>query len=133
MKKRLIAALVLASLPFWSVPAAMAITQHSSPAHSHAARMHDHSCCPGAHSRLMPVLVNSEPAEVPCNQHPCCVKQRPENSATLPAAISIQRPDANGTQMTVSDRSIEGHNGVSETSRIDSRQTYSARSTVLRI
>ena len=97
MKKRWIAAFVLGSLFWSSVPFAMALSQpaaaeetfrHASPAKQ------DHSCCPGTHFALPPrlFLIPAQP-KVPCGEeHPCCARPEHENPASLPATAKNAHP-----------------------------------------
>lgn len=141
MKSRIIAACLLASVLSWSVPTAMAGTsqtvtgppQAQSPAS--ASGEHDHSCCPGLHERIAPaLLVMPAPADVPCEQHPCCAKQAPGNPSALPEATQISRPGLDGLRTAATDQTGAGSSGIAaKASGQDFFQSYSARSTVLRI
>ena len=134
MRKRVLAALVLASVACWNVPLAMA---HTSPAKdSPSPAVHDHSCCPGSHARLaLPVLITTPaPMNMPCGEnHPCCMKQAPSGNAALPALNRISRPDwsresVEGNAASVSRRTMPAEN--TERAAFD---LYLLRSTVLRI
>ena len=98
MKKQWIAAFVLGSLFWSSVPVAMAFSQppvpgdksvrHASPA------TQDHSCCPSIHFALPPrlFLIPPQPT-VPCGEeHPCCARPEHENPAALPATAKNAHP-----------------------------------------
>ena len=137
MKTKFIAALVLVGLCYWSVPVASAMQPKAStaeqPARHRAARMHDHSCCPGVHAEFVPpIFVNPTPAEIPCDQHPCCVKQGPENSAAVSAATTIPRPEVEGLVSAIPD-AAKSIRAATKASGNDSYPSYSARTTVLRI
>jgi hypothetical protein len=137
MKKKFIAAVVLASLTLWSVPLALA----SSPLvaakkqATTASAMHDHSCCPGVHSRFVRFLfVVPSPAEIPCEQHPCCVRPAPQNSAALPAAKTTIRPGSDGVSSAIADQHRdEQSRPVAESAGNNVFRSYLLRSTVLRI
>jgi hypothetical protein len=140
MTKRLIAAVVLASLACWSIPVALASSvQISVMAQKSAAQpasgAHDHSCCPGIHSRFVPPLfVAPSPADVPCDRHPCCAKQAPQNPPALPAASRTLRPGSDGVPVTVAEHKLgirtRSLAGITSSSPF---QISSIRSTVLRI
>ena len=138
MKKKFIAAVVLASLALWSVPLALASSpqmsaaQKASPA---APAKHDHSCCPGVHSQFVrPLLAVPSPAEIPCEQHPCCVRPAPQNSAALPAAKTTIRPGSDGVPVAISDQHRdEQSRPVAESAGNKLFDCYFLRSTVLRI
>jgi len=97
MKKRWIAAFVLGSLFWSSVPVAMAFSQPVAvePAVRHASpATQDHSCCPGIHFTLPPrlFLIPAQPS-VPCGEeHPCCARPEHENPASLPATATNAHP-----------------------------------------
>lgn len=139
MTKRFIAAAVLASLALWSVPASLASTQPGSsisekPAEQ-IASAHDHSCCPGFHSRIvLPLFVAPAPAEMPCGeQHPCCAKQTPQNLPALPAASPTVRPGSEGAPMAIAEQYRDGRTRITaEAAGSNPFQPYSLRSTVLR-
>jgi len=112
---------------------ATAPPQAQSPASASGA--HDHSCCPGMHPRIVPVLLAMPaPADVPCGQHPCCAKQAPGNPSALPEATQISRLGLDGWRIAASDQTGAGSSGIAaKASSKDFFQPYSARSTVLRI
>src|SRR3974390_1392996 len=109
MKSRLIAALILVSLLWWSIPAAFAssaTTLAQDQTTQPSSNTHDHSCCPGAHARFIPPLfVKPGPAPIPCEEHPCCVKHGPENPPSLPGTTSIPRPGSDVLPATTPDQS----------------------------
>lgn len=141
MKKRFIAAIVLASLAEWSVPVAFASAPLSRSSTSEksaqqTAATHDASCCPGVPSRFEPpVFVTAAPAEMPCGeQHPCCAKPAPPNSPGLPAPNSTVRRGSDGAPVTIADQHRDGRPRIAAgTSGSNPFQPYSVRSTVLRI
>jgi hypothetical protein len=140
MKHRFIAALLLASLALSSVPVSLAssLAAGSStavkPAEPSSSNPHDHSCCPGVHSTFVPpVYVKLAPADLPCDEHPCCVKPGPENPPSLPAATRLARPDLQGTLATLPDHLTNTLNRVTSETSSNFIPTYSVRSTVLRI
>lgn len=96
MKKRFIAAIVLATLAVGVAPLGFAAESRQTAATAQkrtepGSAMQDHSCCPGIHSQhLLPVVMPS-PAEVPCEQHPCCAKQAPQHESALPATNTTMR------------------------------------------
>jgi hypothetical protein len=140
MKKRFIAGVVLASLALWSVPVAFAsLLQPASSVEQKpvepSSSMHDHDCCPGVHSRLaLPAAVIPYPAEVPCEQHPCCAKQAPQSQPALPAASTRVRPGSEGVPVVISEQHRDGRTRAAIEATCDNPfQLYSVRSTVLRI
>jgi hypothetical protein len=137
MKKKFIGALVLASLAMWSAPFALASSPQvaAKKQATTAPAKHDHSCCPGVHSQFVrPLVVVPSPAEVPCDQHPCCVRPAPQNSAALPAAKTTIRPGSDGVPVTVADQPRDGVSpAVAESTGNKLFQSYFSRSTVLRI
>jgi len=141
MKEKFIAAVVLASLALWSVPAAFASTLHPGSSISEKpaeqiASGRDHSCCPGFHSRIvLPLFVTPAPAEMPCgDQHPCCAKPAPQNSPALPAAGPTVRPGSEGAPVAIADQYGDGRARIAaEATGRNPFQPYSVRSTVLRI
>jgi hypothetical protein len=139
MKKKFIGAIVLASLALWSVPLALASSPQMSAGAPKAAPTaldtQDHSCCPGVHSRFVrPLVVVPSPAEVPCEQHPCCVRTTPQNSAALPAARTTIRPGSDGVPVAIADQHRDGQSrAAAESTRNNLFQSYFSRSTVLRI
>lgn len=141
MKKRFIAAVVLASVGLWSVPVALASPPQSRSsteqklAHPSSAG-HDHSCCPGVTSRFVPPLfVAPAPASIPCgDEHPCCANPGPENPPSLPAATASARPGSEAVPAAIADRHHDGRaHMAAAVSGTNSFPSYSARSTVLRI
>jgi hypothetical protein len=111
MKKRLTAAVMLASLAFCSVPAAFASSlQPAAPTALAPSSRHDHSCCPGARSQFAaPLFSMPAPATIPCgDQHPCCTKPAPGNPAFLPAANNTVRPGLEAVVVTTADRRSDG-------------------------
>lgn len=142
MKKRFIAAVVLASVGLWSVPVALASPRQSrsltvqKPEQQASAGMHDHSRCPGVNSRLVPpLIVTPAPASIPCSdEHPCCAKQRPENPPSLPAAAASARPGSEAVPAAIADQHHDGRaHMAAAVSGTNSFPSCSARSTVLRI
>ena len=145
MRHRFIAALLLASLALSSVPVSLAssLATGSSTLGSSTAvkppeplpsKAHDHSCCPGVHSTLVPpVFVKLAPADLPCDEHPCCATPGPENSPSLPAATRLARPDLQGILATLPDHLRNTLNRVTSETSSNFFPTYSVRSTVLRI
>lgn len=140
MKKRFIAAVVLASLALGSAPIAFAspMQPQSSTVQKPvepSSSMRNHDCCPGVHSRLvLPVAVIPSPAEVPCEQHPCCAKQAPQSQPALPAASTRVRPASEGVPVVMAEPHRDGptHATIGATGN-NPFQPYSVRSTVLRI
>jgi len=140
MKKRFIAAVVLASLTLWGVPAAFASTLQPGSSISEKpaeqiASAHDHSCCPGFHSRIvLPPFVTPAPAEMPCGeQHPCCAKPAPQNSPALPSASPTVRPGSEGAPMAVAYQYRDGRTRIAAGAAGNNPfQQYSVQSTVLR-
>lgn len=139
MCRRLIAAGILASLTWWSLPVGPVLPM---PFHTGRMARHsvgvgpDHSCCPGVHLRLVvPVPAQSQPAGMPCgDEHPCCARQRSGNPSFLPAANKIPKRDPEGSAETLSgqDRGARQGSDAQILSKV-SFPSYSARSTVLRI
>jgi len=137
MKKRFIAAIVLASLALWSAPASAqqpSAMNAEKPARQ-AGSTHDHSCCPGIHSRFVPPLfVAPAPAAMPCGeQHPCCAQPAPQSSPALPAASTNLRPGSGGVAVTIAEQHRDSRNRTVAEAGSNPFQSYSERSTVLRI
>lgn len=89
MTKRIIAALMLASLLSGSAPLALAAVAGDS-ARGHHSSTRIHSCCPGTHQKM---VTSFTAAAMPCgNEHPCCAKHAPENPSSLPAVNRLPRP-----------------------------------------
>ena len=139
MKNRFTAAVVLASLALWSVPAALASSLQPATSVAEkpvepASSTHGHDCCPGVHSRFVPPVLVTPPAEVPCEQHPCCAKQAPQNSPALPVVSARLRPGSDGGPLTIEERHADGRSRVKpEATCTNPFRLYSVRSTVLRI
>ena len=141
MRKRIISAFVLAALAWWSVPVGLAAppTHHAPTAQGQAqhtaSRVHDHSCCSDARQRFVPILlVTAVPGGMPCEQHPCCAKQAPENPSSLPAATRISRPNSDVLHTISTHQVHSGRSGIgANISSSAAFQSYSARSTVFRI
>src|SRR3954451_20355540 len=138
MKNRFISVVVLASLSCWSFPTASAVVSQprsqsmQEPRQTSAHESHDHSCCPDIHlyrSRLFELT----PASSPCEQHPCCVKQMPENTASGSPVTRIPRPDSKGGHEAVTNQSGDDrmHGAGSFANR--ALQSYPTFSAVLRI
>lgn len=95
MKKRLIAIVTLAALSWPSVPAlAMLRHIHNAQGAQAVSQAQDHSCCPEATARfvLSTVALPALPP-VPCEDSPCCARQAPSSSLSLPGTIRLSRPD----------------------------------------
>ncbi len=140
MKNRVIAVFILASLVCWSVPGAMAassrtpISQEQTQHTGAGMQMQDHACCPGVHLRIVPgPLVTPTPAEMPCEQHPCCAKQAPGTQPPLPASTRMSRPDLDGVHTTAAERGLNGQTGIATKFSNSTPRDSSALSTVLRI
>lgn len=136
MKTKFIGALLLALLAFGNTPLALATLLHSEPATKKLAisNPHNHSCCPDAHMRFVPLMVTPV-STMPCGaQHPCCAKQAPENSPSLPVATSTQRPNPSGVPMAMADQNQRSRARISaESAGGNPFPAYSGRKTVLRI
>lgn len=112
MVQRSIAAVVLATLCWLSVPVAFGsfetvavhrVQHDASPAH-------DQSCCPGSHPRISPAqfLAINSPA-MPCGeQHPCCARQAPSNPSTMPVETKVVRHAAERVLALVMNRPSTG-------------------------
>ncbi len=89
MTKRIIAALVLATLLSGSAPLALAAVPGDSVG-GHLSSTRIHSCCPGTHQKM---VTSFTAAAMPCgNEHPCCAKHAPDNPSSLPAVNRLPRP-----------------------------------------
>jgi hypothetical protein len=137
MIKKSIAALVLVTLGWLSVPVAVGSpttgAMHS--AHRNASPGQDHSCCPGPRSRMVPVLsvVASFPA-MPCGeQHPCCAKQRPASPSSTPVESKVIRPAVERMLANVAGKVSESRSRLVEVSPICFLAPPFERSAVLRI
>ena len=139
MTKRFIAVLALASLSWWSVPAAMAMAMHSRPHANHetaqpASEAQDHSCCPEGHSLFAPpIFVTPAPAPMPCQDYPCCTQQGPDNSPQLPGTIRLPRPDSGSFAERTADLKADVRDRTARETFTGPFQLSSIRSTVLRI
>jgi hypothetical protein len=139
MKKRFIAGAVLASLALWSVPVASAslLQPTSSVAQKPvkpASSTHGQDCCPGVHSRFVPPVLVMPPVGVPCEQHPCCAKQLPQNSTALPVASARLRPGSDGVPVRIEQQHHDCRTRITtEATGNNPFRLYSVRSTVLRI
>jgi hypothetical protein len=147
MKKRLIAAVVLASLACWSVPGALAAASDAfsrtvqtpaqpSSSSSNSSGTHDHSCCHGARPKfVVPLFVSLTPVQMPCgDQHPCCAKHGSENSPALTASTRIERPRLESSLASVTKQFPKAGTGVATEIRGNNfLPSYAIRSSVLRI
>ena len=137
MRKRVIAVVVLVALALGTVPLAFSSSARPVPATvqksaESGSEAQDHSCCPGIHSRFVVPVVMPSPAEVPCEQHPCCAKQAPQHQPALPAVRTTTRPGSEGVPVTVVHHDYHGTNSASEVIGKNPFEFYSVRSTVLR-
>jgi hypothetical protein len=139
MRKRLPATLILVSLLCWSVLPALAspelggpVTPKADRSRSHSAR--NHSCCPGSHAQIaLSIFSTLPPANMPCSDRPCCVRQGPENSPSLPALNRIFRPDSQQIYVGGGLRNLTARGRIqAEMSTRDAFDFNSVRSTVLR-
>lgn len=137
MIRRSIAACVLASLCWLSVPVAFgsmpAGMMHS--ARRTASPAEDHSCCPRHQVRMTPALfmVATFPV-MPCGeQHRCCARQRPASPSNVPAESKVIRPGAERMLANAADKSFTDRGGIVETSTFCFLPPPFERSTVLRI
>jgi hypothetical protein len=97
---------------------------------------HDHSCCPDAHSRSLPLLfVTPAFATMPCgDEHACCAKHGPQNPPSLPAATWPSRVGSEGVPVTIAGQHFDGRTLTTVQATGSSPfQSYSVRSAVLRI
>ena len=138
MGKRFIAVVVLAALALGTVPFGFASAARPVPATveksaESGSEARDHSCCPSVHSQFVLPVVMPSPAEMPCEQHPCCAKQAPQHQPALPAARTTTRPGSEGVPVSVVHHDYHRTNLVSEVTGNNPRESYSVRSTVLRI
>lgn len=136
MRKRLIAAWLLATLACWNVPVALAMPGAPQKARQQASEAQDHSCCPRFHMQLAaPLFVVIPPAQMPCDdQHPCCAKQGPENPPALTTVTRVERPKAHVVVASTTSQKPQTDAGVVERSfAAKFLPSYSVRSTVLRI
>lgn len=142
MRKRFIAAVVLASLTYWSVPASFASAKSSAFPNSHRpvppppSEAQHHSCCPGFHSPFVEQLVEEllPVPEMPCGErHPCCARQAPQNPPALTAASRVERPRSQSKVAVAAFKVSCGKNISAETSDAFPFPSYLVKSTVLRI
>jgi hypothetical protein len=136
MRKRIPATLILASLLCWSALPALALPELGGrPAKdnpSHSAR--SHSCCPGSHPQIaLAVFSTPPPANMPCSDRPCCVRQGPENLPSLPALNKVLRPDSQPIHVGSELGNLTARGRMhAETLIRNAFEFYSVRSTVLR-
>src|SRR5215471_15534671 len=137
--RRLIAAGLLASLMYLSVPAAfgslagMLRMAHKPGETAHSGVGH-HSCCPGRHAKLERVLfVAATPLPMPCGNHlPCCMKRSPVNATSIPKMTSPIRPGLQKATVVTAPPKVsmkEGWTALADNFFPD----YPSRSVVLRI
>ena len=99
MKKRLIAILALVALS-WSSAGAMtlALQRHMYTAPQSVpptSNSQDHSCCPEGPAQLVPsIFIIPTLPPMPCEDSPCCARQAPSSSPSLPGTIWLSRPDS---------------------------------------
>lgn len=135
MIQRSIASVVLATLCWLSVPVAFVSIEVPSPQGFRRDTANDHSCCPGSHPRISPILflANNSPA-MPCGgQHPCCAKQAPSNPSTMPVETKVSRHAPERVLAIVTDAPSSGRNRIIGISATCFLAPPAARSTVLRI
>lgn len=137
MIQRSIAAFMLATLGWLSVPAALGSpalrAMHS--VHRNASAAQNHSCCPRPAGRVTRVLLvaGSFPA-MPCGpQHPCCARQRPGSPSNMPVEAKVVRPAAERVVADVADGPSAGRSRPVQTSVICFLPPPFEQSTVLRI
>jgi len=135
MIRRSIAAIILTVLCGSGTPAAFGFL--SMGALHHVQRVpssaHDHSCCPGTHSRFAPALTLSA-SPMPCGmEHRCCIRQAPAGPSTLPVESKVFRPAGSRTRTAVLDQPPIGRDHITEISVINCLPPPSERSAVLRI
>jgi hypothetical protein len=94
MIQKSIAAVVLATLCWLSVPVAFGSLEMLPAQRFQRDAANDHSCCPGSQPRISPILflaVNS--TAMPCGeQHPCCARRTPSNPSTMPVETKVMPP-----------------------------------------
>jgi len=140
MARRLIAAGLLVSLMYLIVPAAFGslpgmlkmMQRPGETAHSGAGH---HSCCPGKHAQLQPVLlVAATPLSMPCGNHlPCCMKRSPQNASSIPEVAGTARPMWQRANVMHVRPRPSMTNGSMARSNHNFLPDYFSRSTVLRI
>lgn len=135
MVKKLIAALLLAPLSWSSVPG-VAMTQSHTPAAPQApvSRGDDHSCCPENDEPFLPSIVPSPVSlPMPCEDAPCCAKQAPDESPSLPGTSRMSRPNIRTFAATTPELNQDARAGSAPKDlSLEPFQLYSIRSTVLR-
>lgn len=137
MIRRSIAAFVLATLTWLSVPMAFGsmAARMMHPTHRDASAGQEHSCCPRTRARMTPVLfVAANFSEMPCGtQHPCCARQRPASPSSVPVESKVIRPAAERTLADVADKPSGERSHSVEASAICFLPAPCERSAVLRI
>jgi len=101
MRTRVIIGLLLFTLSGWAQGFALYNSQGARRAASADptklnGNAHAHSCCPSLHrSYVVPMVVPSLPASLPCgDRHSCCFSRDSNNPPALTAAPGIERPDS---------------------------------------
>lgn len=139
MAKKVRVAAVLFSMLSWSMQPLMASSlamssqenKNSTLAYQQA---HQHSCCPRVHSQAgLTILATLPPPAMPCDRHPCCVQQGPDNSPALPAVQSDSRPDSKQLQASHGIPNPGSSRHISTEPSQNVFDFYAVRSTVLRI
>ena len=135
MVKKLIAALMLASLSWSSVPSMAMIQSHARTAsHTPASKADDHSCCPENGKPFLPsILPSPTSVPMPCEDAPCCAKQGPNESPSLPGTTRLSRPDIRTSAAVTQELNPNIRAGaVPQDFTLEPFQISSIRSTVLR-
>jgi hypothetical protein len=130
MKRRFIAALVLASLFSRSASFTSARIDLDSGAQTSPA---EHACCRHTHVPAMPrKLFGFVPHGTPCGkEHLCCTYRSPENRSSRPTVIRVPAPES----ARLSETAMFGHydTDLAIAELPHNLQSYSLRSMVLRI
>ena len=102
MGKKILAAVLLACVSCWNLPAMTVAPFGFGPAHaSKAATAQKHSCCPRIHSQVRPSFFAAlPPVNMPCNRrHPCCLQRGQENAPAVLSLRTDSRPDPQPVDM----------------------------------
>jgi hypothetical protein len=145
MRRRAITALLLFTLSGWAQTFALSdlhdarpVSTAKAPASTKpqgASHAHSHSCCPGLHgSYLLPMVVPSLPASLPCgDRHSCCVSRDSNNPPTVTANSSVERPDSRIASFDGIETGANHGFALARVCGAATLQSYSKLSTVLRI
>ena len=136
MGNKILAAVLLACVICWSLPAMTVAALSFGPAHrSTPAMAQKHSCCPRIHSQVRSSFFAAlPPANMPCDsRHPCCLQRGQENAPALPSLRIDSRPNLQPVYMNHRDRNAAALQLVTIAPfEVNASKFYFLQSTVLR-